>query len=212
MSEILMAVMPYSDYEGACNAIREATGKTEKIPSGQFESEVRNALASGGGGENNELLVEVVGGSVTELTVQDLEGLTEVAQRALSDRTSLSKLELPDTVTTIGIYGCQNTAITEFICPDSLTYIATGAFSSCKGLKRVVFNRNLIQLGNQVFGDCISLEELDFSQCTSIPSISNVNCFKNVPTSCIYKIPSALYEEWKAATNWSTYADYMVAV
>ena len=47
MSE-LIAVMPYSHYEGACNAIREATGKTDKIPSGEFETELRNALASGG--------------------------------------------------------------------------------------------------------------------------------------------------------------------
>ena len=42
------AVMPYADYEDACNAVREKTGGTEAIKSGDLRAQIR-AIASGGG-------------------------------------------------------------------------------------------------------------------------------------------------------------------
>lgn len=54
------------------------------------------------------------------------------------------------------------------------------------------------------------ITSIDFSKCTSVPSLYD-------SYSCIYAgttifVPSALYDEWIAATNWSAYADYIVAV
>ena len=209
MSEQI-AIMPYSHYEGACNAIREATGKTDKIPSGQLEAELRNALASGGG-ESKNLLKERVDGTITEVTAQDLEGATSIKQYAFSNCSALSKLVLPDTVKDIGLYAIQQTAITEFICPASLTDIGTGVFYSCKALKKVVFNDGLRAIGPQAFAKCTALEELDFTQCTSIPTISSTNALADLPSTCIIKIRPDLLEEWKAKSNWDNFAGQMIA-
>ena len=51
----------------------------------------------------------------------------------------------------------------------------------------------------------------DFSECESVPVLENSDAFtyNNIP---VIRVPAALYDEWIAATNWSTYADYIVAV
>jgi hypothetical protein len=52
----------------------------------------------------------------------------------------------------------------------------------------------------------------DFSTHTSVPTLSSMDAFDGIPSDCIMKIPSALFETWKNATNWSIYASKMVAV
>ena len=38
------------------------------------------------------------------------------------------------------------------------------------------------------------------------------NAFNNISADCEIRVPAALADEWKAATNWSTYADHIVGV
>jgi hypothetical protein len=52
----------------------------------------------------------------------------------------------------------------------------------------------------------------DFSQHTSVPTLPNANGFSYIPSDCEIRVPMALVDEWKAATNWSTYADKIVGV
>lgn len=44
------AFMPFSDYEDACDATREKTGKTDPITSGELAAEIRSIQTGGGGG------------------------------------------------------------------------------------------------------------------------------------------------------------------
>ena len=116
--------------------------------------------------------------------------------------------------------------------PLSLTRFNTYAFKTCASLKKFVFPKKMTDLTNYMFSDCYSLEKIVFANITSIPSIfgSNhslkemdfTNC-TSVPTlggtylntinrTCKIKVPANLYEQWKTASNWSTYADYLVPV
>jgi hypothetical protein len=52
----------------------------------------------------------------------------------------------------------------------------------------------------------------DFTSHTSIPTVSSTTAFDDIPSDCIIKVPASLYNDWIAATNWSTYADHIVAV
>lgn len=36
--------------------------------------------------------------------------------------------------------------------------------------------------------------------------------FTGIQSDCQILVPSSLYSKWKSATNWLTYASYMVAV
>jgi hypothetical protein len=53
---------------------------------------------------------------------------------------------------------------------------------------------------------------LDFTRCTSIPTLENSNAFTGIPADCEFRVPAELYDEWIAATNWSTYASQIVGV
>jgi hypothetical protein len=50
----------------------------------------------------------------------------------------------------------------------------------------------------------------DFSHHTAVPTLANTNTFTGIPTDCKIIVPDALYDEWVAATNWSTYASYII--
>jgi hypothetical protein len=52
----------------------------------------------------------------------------------------------------------------------------------------------------------------DFTSHTSVPTLANSNAFQGIPADCEIRVPAALYDEWIAATNWSTYASRIVAV
>jgi hypothetical protein len=63
-----------------------------------------------------------------------------------------------------------------------------------------------------VFYYCYSIIEYDFTNHETIPVLSNINSFTGINKICKIKVPAALEVTWKAATNWDTYADYIVGV
>ena len=50
----------------------------------------------------------------------------------------------------------------------------------------------------------------DFSNHTVVPTLSNTNAFINIPSDCKIIVPDNLYDEWIAATNWSTYSSKII--
>lgn len=97
---------------------------------------------------------------------------------------NLKNITIPDTATSLGSYCFQECPIEYLFVPPSVTKIDTGAFSSWKA--------------GQI---------IDFSQHQSVPTLSSQNSFK----ATIY-VPSALLDEWKSATNWSTFASQIVGI
>jgi hypothetical protein len=61
-----------------------------------------------------------------------------------------------------------------------------------------------------VFSGCCGIAKYDFSTHTSVPSLSNTNAFSNTADDMKIIVPDALYDKWKSATNWATYASYIV--
>ena len=57
-----------------------------------------------------------------------------------------------------------------------------------------------------------NLELIDFSIATSVPTLGGVYTFQGLKSGFQIVVPSALYEEWKAAKNWSHVASHIVAV
>lgn len=59
------------------------------------------------------------------------------------------------------------------------------------------------------FRNNYKLEEVEFHEYDTVPTLSNVSAFSGCPTGFKIIVPQSLYAEWKAATNWSTFADYI---
>ena len=164
------------------------------------------------------------------------DGVTLIGEGAFALCTSLTSITIPDSVTSIGdsaFYGC--TGLTSITIPDSVTSIGEVAFSSCTGLTSVTIGNGVTSIGDSAFygctgltsitipnsvtsidsyafNDCTNLTEIDFSTHNAVPTLAGTSAFDNTSANLVIKVPSALLDEWKAATNWSTYADKIVGV
>lgn len=93
-----------------------------------------------------------------------------------------------------------------------LVFLETSCFASCLSLTRFKCGTGLTSIAASAFSGCISCKLYDFSQSTEVPTLENTSAFNNIPADCEIRVPAALADEWKAATNWSTYADHIVGV
>ena len=93
-----------------------------------------------------------------------------------------------------------------------VTSIGGYAFSNCQSLASVSIPSGVTSIGSGAFSNCRGMAIYDFTKHTSVPTLSNSNAFQNIPSDCVIKVPESLLEEWKAATNWSNYANKIVGV
>ena len=148
---------------------------------------------------------------LTSITIPD--SVTSIGNYAFRGCTGLTSITIPDSVTSIGSYAFYDcTGLTRITIPDGVTNIGTGAFRGCTGLTRITIPDGVPNIGQQMFYTCNSLTEVDFSACTDIPTLESSNAFHGTSSSLVIKVPSALLDEWKAATNWATYADKIVGI
>ena len=124
-----------------------------------------------------------VDGSITELTLGDLEGVENIAYYAFGQCTSLTSAEIPDSVKTIG----------------------NSAFHACNNMKSIRFgvNSRLESIGTLAFEWCSHLAKV-FLPLTP-PVLANTNAFSNMNTGCVFYCKTqASLDAYKAAPNWST--------
>ena len=130
-------------------------------------------------------LAQYVGGSITELTAKDLDGIETIVYFAFGQCYSLASVEIPDSVKTVG----------------------NSAFHACNRLKSVRFGASsrLESIGTEVFNWCSQLERV----CLPVnpPALADTNAFANINANCVFycKTQESL-EAYKAAANWSTLA------
>ena len=140
-------------------------------------------------------------------------GVTSIDTNTFRSCYSLASITISDGVTSIGgsaFLECYS--LTSITIPDGVTSIDTDAFSSCYSLASITIPAGVTSIEYHAFNSCYGMRYYDFSACTAIPTLSNKNAFYNIPSDCQMLIPSALYNNWKSATNWATYASRMVPV
>jgi hypothetical protein len=140
-------------------------------------------------------------------------GVTSIGDYAFYYCHALASITIPNGVTTIGSHAfrccCSLASIT---IPNGVTTIGSHAFNNCNSLASIVIPNSVTNIESYAFQNCPGMKFYDFSQHTSVPTLANTNAFSNIPSDCEIRVPMALVDEWKAATNWSTYADKIVGV
>ena len=95
---------------------------------------------------------------------------------------------------------------------DSAENVALNVMSYLDVPRAVYLPAGISSIPDRCFYDMKNLELIDFSLATSIPTLEGAYTFQGLKSGFQIVVPSALYEEWKAANNWSNVASHIVAV
>lgn len=152
-------------------------------------------------GNTKRLVVYYLFNSISNTNIKELYLSPLLASvGGLSSNNYIEELKLPPSVTSTGNY---------FYAPrtDSIGY-----------LKKAIFLGDITSFHGNTFGQFASidngfgdiyLELIDLSHCTSVPSLSVAELPKQNPKLQIV-VPDELYDQWIVATNWATYANYII--
>jgi hypothetical protein len=95
--------------------------------------------------------------------------------------------------------------------PQSVTELQEGAFQWATSLSfPIIIPKGIVSIPNYCFYYDAKIPYFDFRAHEVIPTLVNANAFQNISASCKIVVPDALYDQWKSATNWSTYASRIV--
>ena len=147
--------------------------------------------------------------SLTSVTIPD--SVTEIEFKAFFNCEKLTSITIPDSVTSIGQIAFANcSSLTSISIPNSVTSIERQTFWSCSSLTSITIPESVTSIGGDAFSNCTSMQYYDFSTHESVPTLADTTAFSQIPSTCKIIVPDALYDEWIAATNWSTYASYII--
>ena len=159
------------------------------------------------------------------LKTVDFPSATSIDTYAFYGCSGLKTVDFPE-ATSIGPYvfsGCRSLTTVDF---PAATSIGTCAFSRCGGLKTVDFPA-ATSIGPYAFEHCFNLTSIILRNSSQIATLSNTSVFNNCyhllgKTNATYNpqglkdgyiyVPSALIDTYKAATNWTTFADQFRAI
>ena len=182
------AVMPYGDYKDACDKIREKTGKSDMIKSGDMASEIERIQNV----PSDEPVIEplevtengtyeapdgVDGYSPITVNVAGSGGSDDGSFKAFIERTA-TNLTLPSDLTRIGgyaFYGC--TKLESIELPDNIEIIGGYAFGYCKKLTRFEVPSSVTTIAAAAFTGCTGLTEFTFkNKVTGLGPSTFENC------------------------------------
>ena len=99
--------------------------------------------------------------------------------------------------------------ITMVAIGDGVTTIGKMAFNNCTGLTTFTIPASVTSIGGSAFSGCSSLATV-FMLATTPPTL-NSGVFDNCSALTAIYVPTGTAETYKTATNWSAYADKIVA-
>ena len=149
--------------------------------------------------------------SLSSITIPG--SVTSISGSAFYSCYSLSSITIPGSVTSISgsaFGGCYS--LSSITIPGSVTSIGSSAFGSCYSLSSITIPGSVTSISGSAFSNCYGVRYYDFTRHTAVPTLSNTNAFNKIAADCEIRVPAALADEWKAATNWATYANHIVGV
>ena len=128
---------------------------------------------------------------------------------------AISPLDMPNAIDSISsggesddlLKGLIERSLTEIIIPLGITRIGSYLFYS-SSLTSITIPNSVTSVGRYAFYGC-NLREIHLKP-TTPPTLSDTNAFNGISSRCIMYVPKGCLEAYQSATNWSSYASYMM--
>lgn len=138
------------------------------------------------------------------------EDVTTIREYAFYNKKSITRIDLPNTITSIGQYGiasCSN--LTELNLNEGLIGIGDQALTNLTSLTTLTIPSTVTSVGYTFASGCTSLTTVKMLPVTP-PSVTNL--FGNgTPVSRI-EVPASSLNAYQTAEKWSSFASLMVGV
>ena len=145
------------------------------------------------GNKSNPYILLVKSKSTNFTICKIYEGSKFIHSDAFYNCTSLTSIDIPNSVTSIGGLAFQYcTSLTSIDIPNNITSIGYGTFSNCRNLTSIDIPDSVTSIGERAFSYCTSLTSIDipnsvtsignyaFSYCTSLTSIDIPNSVTSI--------------------------------
>lgn len=167
-------------------------------------------------------------------TVAIPNGVTSIENYAFNGCSGLASIEIPNSVTKIGSNAFSYCiSLTSIVIPNNIKSINPNTFSNCNNLPNIVIPNSVTSIGYGAFSGCSSLISLTIPLNVStigrmalqigeptnkatitmkglFPATIQSDTFNASYLNKIY-VPSASVTQYKNATNWANFADYIEA-
>ena len=126
---------------------------------------------------------------------------------------NLTSVTIGNGVTTLGnkcFADCSNANFNSIVIPNSVTTIGRYAFQNCSYLSSVTIGNGVTIIDQQAFVNNSRLTSLTINATT--PPTLGANALAGTNANLVIYVPAESVDAYKAATNWSTYADRIQAI
>jgi len=138
------------------------------------------------------------------------EEIEEIKTKVFSNCRNLTKVVLPQKLTLLDGSAFSNCiSLKEIVLPETLKTIGASTFAYCHSLAKMVIPAQVTSIGSGAFSNCTGIRNY-YLYPTTPPTLGSTSVFSNLPEYCKIHVPKGCLEAYQTATNWSTYADYMV--
>lgn len=114
------------------------------------------------------------------------------------------------TISSQAFNGCHN--LRRVVVGCGVSEVETSLFAFDYSLLSIVFKGNISWIKSGAFQYCKALKQISFTKCKQIPTLASASALDGTSSDLEILVPVALAEEWKAATNWTKYANNIKGV
>jgi hypothetical protein len=120
----------------------------------------------------------------------------------------MTKIKLPAGTTAIPSSMFRfNYALESIVIPSGVVSVGSSAFESCSNLKTLDFPSTLVSIAALAFST--NGTTVFIFRSVLPPALANINAFTGIMSTVKIFVPDSSVAAYKAATNWSTYANYI---
>lgn len=158
--------------------------------------------------------VSVIGNSLLHdcFSLKSFVFSNDVIRFNISACNNSKSLNIISSLKNIGIFENQSfycSNLVENIVLPNVNTLGSASFYLCYSIKTIKISGSFTSILDNTFNSLYKCIKYDFTELSSVPTLSNTNAFYSINRTCKIYVPDALYDSWKAETNWSNFANYI---